>query len=187
MSSPMGNAGPARSFQSRLNRVADARAPHEANQPDVSVLPNWKRDVAAKLSVPIALLTGTLAVFAVRLGQFHINGVTMISSTPEMTMAIEAGVVILLSVIVMLMMPSKSALVKLAYLAGIAIGLVAMHNAVHTAPPVFSLFFSDQWTTEVLAATEPNSIYFRGQSIPILPELTASEAEPVKPTVLRLN
>lgn len=187
MSSPMGDAGPARSFQSRLNRVADARGPHEAEMPEVSVLPNWKREVAIKLSVPIALLSGVVAVLAVRLAQFHINGVALVSSTPEMTMATEAGVAVLLSVIVMLMMPFKSALVKIAYLTGIAIGLVTMHNAVHSVPALFSLAFSDQWTSEVIAATEPNTVYFLGESTPLIPEIAGGDKEPVKPTILRLN
>lgn len=186
MSSPMGNAGPARSFESRVNRVAGARAPHEASKQEVSVLPDWKREVLGKLSLPFAILAGAIAVFAVRLAQFHINGTALVSNTPEMTMAVEAGVVILLSVIVMLMMPSKTALVKLGYLAGITVGLVAMHNAVHNAPALFSLAFSPGWTAEVLAATEPNSLYFRGESIAVIPEIAADE-ESVMPTVLRLN
>ncbi|MGR3515418.1 MAG: hypothetical protein ACU0GG_21855 [Paracoccaceae bacterium] len=187
MSSPMGDAGPARSFESRLNRVADARAPHEANKPEVSVLPDWKQDVAHKFGLPIALVFGAMAVFAVRLAQFHINGTALVSSTPDMTMAIEAGVVILLSVIVMLMMPMQSALVKLGYLVGVGVGLVAMHNAVHMVPAVFSLAFSQGWTESVVAVTEPNSIYFLGESIVVAPELVAEDEAPVKPTVLRLD
>jgi len=186
MSSPMGDAGPARSFKSRLNRVEDVRAPHEAAKPEVSVLPDWKRDVARKLSLPFAIFAGAAAVFAVRLAQFHINGVALVSGTPEMTMAIEAGVALLLSVIVLLMMPLQSALVKIGFLAGLAIGLVAMHNAVHGAPWAFSLAFSSAWTSEVIAATEPKSLYVLGNSF-VMPENMGRETEPVKPTILRLN
>ncbi|MEO0918705.1 MAG: hypothetical protein AAFY31_17295, partial [Pseudomonadota bacterium] len=138
----MSDTGPARSFHSRVNRVADARAPHDERKPEVSVLPDWKRDVARRLSPLIALVTGMGAVLAVRIAQFHINGSALVSDDPGMTMAIEAGVALLLSVIVMLLMPFQSALTKLGYLAGIAIALVAMHNAVHTVPLVFSLLFS---------------------------------------------
>ena len=187
MSSPMGGAGPARSFQSRLNRVADARGPHDGASTKVSVLPNWKRDLLRKFSLPLAILAGALAVLAVRLGQFHINGVALVSNSPEMTMSIEAGVAVLLSVIVLLLMPFTSVLVKLGYLIGLALGLVAMHNAVHAAPGLFSLGFSPAWTTEVLAATEPNTLYVLGQSIDVIPEMPEKEPEPIKPTILRLN
>ncbi|MEO1537145.1 MAG: hypothetical protein AAFR73_05385 [Pseudomonadota bacterium] len=163
--------------------MADAHAPAQA---PVSVLPDWKKDVAAKVSVPFALLLGIVVIFFVRLAQFHINGNALITSAPDKTMAIEAGVALLLSVIVMLMMPTTSALAKLGYLVGLGIGLVFMHNAVHSMPTVFSLAFSSEWTESVVAMTEPSSVLFRGESIPIvLP--TTGEEENVKPTVLRLN
>lgn len=186
MSSPMGDTGPARSFESRLNRVADARAPYVESAPEVSVLPDWKRDVTQRLSPLTALIAGMFAVFAVRLAQYHINGTALVSSDPSLTMAVEAGVVILLSVIVMLLIPFKSAFTKLGYLAGIAIALVGMHNAVHAVPPIFSLLFSQSWTADVIAVTEPNSLYVRGDTIVLaLPE--SKNAEKTMPTVLRMN
>ena len=185
MSSPMGDTGPSRSFQSRLNRVENARGPFDANS-DVSVLPDWKRDVAAKAAAPFALVLGFCAVLAVRLGQFHINGSALISATPDQTMAIEAGIVLLFSVLFMLLMPHTRALVKVSYLAGVVVAILGMHNLVHGAKPVFSLAFSPAWSEMVVASTEPNSLLFRGQSIPLMPEIEEKK-ETVKPTILRLN
>ncbi|MEM6386528.1 MAG: hypothetical protein AAF718_09865 [Pseudomonadota bacterium] len=185
MSSPMGGTGPSRSFESRVNRVADARETDGVRK-EVSVLPDWKREVSRKLGIPIAMLFGAIAVLAVRIAQYHINGVALLSDAPDTTMAVEAGVVILLSVIVMLMMPATSAFAKLGYLVGVAICLVTMHNAVHIVPEAFSLAFSSEWSNQITAMTQPNSVLFRGESIPLLPEIAQTQ-DRTKPTVLRLN
>lgn len=186
MGSAMGDSGPTGSPDSQLDSVAGTRPPHVEARPPVSVLPDWKRDLARKFSPLTALITGMIAVLAVRFAQFHINGTALVSADPELTMAIEAGVAILLSVIVMLMMPFQAVLTKLGYLAGMAIAIVGMHNAVHAAPPVFSLLFSQEWTDQVIAATAPSSIYMRGDTI--LLALPVSESKEKKmPTVLRLN
>ena len=44
MSGP-GASGPSGSFQDRLNRVAERRAPIEAARPQVDVLPDWKQNI----------------------------------------------------------------------------------------------------------------------------------------------
>lgn len=187
MSSPMGDAGPARSFQSRLNRVERARAPYEARKPEVSVLPDWKRDLARKSGIPVAVLCGILSVLAVRIVAFHTTGTAMISPTPDLTMALEMAASIALGLLVLAILPFKGFATKIAQVAGVAVTITAMHNAVHAAPGVFSLLFSPQWTAEVTAATQPNSILLRGEVIPLTAPLEEEAEEKVMPTILRLN
>lgn len=184
MSSPMGQAGTDRSFKSRVNRVEAAGAPYEQSRAQVSVLPDWKREVAQKLELPMAFLLGAIAVFAVRLLLFHQNGTALISATPDRTMAVEASAAIVLCIVAFLVLPFRGLSSLLAHFTGVAATIVLMHNVVHGAPAVFSLAFSPTWTEEVLATTEAKSIYFRGETIPIAPP---SSAEKKMPTVLRLN
>lgn len=184
MSSPMGNAGPARSFQSRLNRVEKARAPHEAQHPEVSVLPDWKSDVFAKSGLPLAVVIGMLSALAVRAGLYHYSGKAMLTDTPDMTLAIETSAALLVSFLAFMVLPFRGLSYKLALLAGVAVTIVAMHNAVHSAPGLFSLMFSPEWTERVIAATEPKSLLIRGEVIPLMAPTDEAKA---LPTILRLN
>ena len=181
MSSPVGDTGPARSFESRLNRVEDARAPHEDGKPEVSVLPDWRRDVAANSGILVAVLIGLLAVLAVRVGLFHFTGTAMLSDTPDITLVLEAGAASILAVAVLMFFPFNGLKFKLVELAAVAVMITAMHNLVHTVPGVFSLAFSPEWTANVLAQTEPKSILLRGEVIPLTTE------EKVLPIVRRMN
>lgn len=187
MSSPIASAGPDRSFQSRLNRVAEARAPLEAGKPEIAVLPDWKRDVFSKSGIPLAILFGVLSVFIVRLGLFHYSGNALITNTPNKTLAIEVSAALILSLLLFIALPFKGISYKLAQLAGVGIMVVAMHNAVHSAPGFHSLLFSLDWTDKVIAATEPASLLVLGDVIPLVPAPVEDEVEPVMPTILRLN
>lgn len=187
MSSPMGEAGPARSFQSRLNRVERARAPSEARKPAVSVLPDWKRDLARKSGIPAAILCGMVSVLVVRVIAFHTTGNAMISSTPDLTMALETAAAIALGLLFFTFLPFRGLATKLAQIAAVAVTITAMHNAVHAAPGLFSLLFSPVWAAEVTAGTEPRSILIRGEVIPLTAPLEDEEEEKVLPTILRLD
>lgn len=186
MSSPIGSAGPDRSFQSRLNRVAKARAPFEIDTPDIAVLPDWKRDVFSKSGMPLAFLIGVVSVFVVRLGLYHYSGNAMVTETPDKTLAIEVSAALILSLLLFLSLPFKGISYKLAQLAGVAVMIVAMHNTVHGAPALYSLLFSPDWTAKVTTATDPASLWVRGEVIPLVPP-PAEEEETVMPKVLRLN
>ena len=183
MSSPAGGA-PNLRFLSRLNRVADARAPFEEGKKPVNVLPDWKRDVAARSGLPVALLVGMLAVLLVRIGEYHYIGMAMITETPNFTIVMETACATMLSFLLFLFLPFKGIRYRLAQVAGVVVAISMMHNAVHAAPSLFSLVFSPDWTARVTAATEPNTVYFRGEVIPLE---FASQEEKVLPRVLRLE
>ena len=180
MSGPM--AGPNQGFQDRLNRVAEIRAPYEAAKPEVSVLPDWKKDVAAKSGFLIAPLIGVLAVLLVRIGAFHTTGVAMVSDTPDATLAIEVGGAALISAAILLLTRYKWMTTMPVALAGIAVMAVFMHNSVHSMPSLYSLAFSTNWTEQVIEATEPKSVYFRGEVIPL-----SAPDEKKAPTIRRLG
>ena len=47
---------------------------------------------------------------------------------------------------------------------GVLAGLVGFHNLVHFYPSQFAELFSPVWVEQVVAATDPNSIIWRGVS-----------------------
>lgn len=175
-------AGPNAGFQDRLNRVAQVRAPIEAEKPEVSVLPDWKKDVADKAGFLVAILIGVVAVFLVRIGAYHMTGTALISDTPDQTLAVETGGALALSVVLLLLTRYRSLIFIPITAVGVVLMTVAMHNAVHSAPGLFSLAFSPDWTAKVTETTEPQSLYFRGEVIQLKPK-----QEKAAPTVLRLG
>ncbi len=80
------------------------------------------------------------------------------------------------------MLKFEGAEFKAAQTLGIVGMITIMHNFVHAAPTPFKMLFSDQWTEEVIAATEPKSILFRGVSFVLIEE---EESKPAIPTVRR--
>ncbi|MEM9740844.1 MAG: hypothetical protein AAF829_13365 [Pseudomonadota bacterium] len=182
MSSPMGDTGPAKTFENRVNRVADARVPSEAYKSEVSVLPDWKRELASKSGIPVSIVLGLLAVLAVRLVLYHYTGTAMLSDEPDLTMAKETGAALILAATLFLIFPFGGGLkYKLAQAIAVVVAITGMHNLVHSAPGVFSLIFSPEWTAEVVETTKPASVLFRGETTVL------SAGEKTIPTVRRLG
>lgn len=57
---------------------------------------------------------------------------------------------------------------SIAKVLGLGAGLVTFHNAVHYAPQAFETAFSPEWVAQVRAETEPQSLYWRGETIKTL-------------------
>ena len=189
MSSPP-SAGPNTGFQSRLNRVAERRAPIEAAKPEVSVLPDWRENVAGKAGMAVAVLIGLIAVILVRIGAYHVVGTAMVSDTPDFTLAIEMVAALMLAILLFRLTPYRGVKYHFANFAGVALMASMMHNAVHSVPGAFSLAFSSEWTAQVLAETEPNSLYLRGEVVPFTRKEEVAEVEEPEqklPTVRRMN
>lgn len=190
MSSPQ-SANPNAGFQDRLNRVAERRAPHEAERPEIEVLPDWKENARGPAGIAVAILVGILAVVIVRIARFHIMGVALVSDSPDMTLAIEMAASLLLSFMIFMLLPWKGIQYRFLQFAGVALMALTMHNMVHTSPGLFRLVFSPEWTDRVIAATEPSSMYVRGQSVPFAGKIKEEEEEvaeaPVKPQRIKIG
>lgn len=176
MSSPQ-SATPNAGFQDRLNRVAERRAPHEAERPEIEVLPDWKENARGPAGILAAILVGILAVVIVRIARFHVMGVALVSDSPDLTLAIEMAASLLLSFMIFLLLPWKGIQYRFLQFAGVALMALTMHNMVHSAPGLFRLAFSPEWTDRVLAETEPSSMYVRGHSVPFAGKIKEEEEE----------
>lgn len=191
MSSPQSST-PNSAFQNRLNRVAERRAPIEAERPEIDVLPDWKENASGPASYVAALLTGVVAVLAFRLVRFHFFGEALVTDSPNLTLALETAGALILSFAIFFLLPWKGIKYKFVQFGGVAVMALAMHNMVHSAPGLFSLAFSPEWTETVIASTEPSSLYVRGHSIPFVGSAgedvaEAATTEPELPRMIKLG
>lgn len=184
MSSPQ-TAMQDKSFQDRLNRVAVRRAPVEESRPEIEVLPDWKANVSGPVGLFAAIFVGIVAVLAVRIVRFHLTGAAMVGGNADMTLLIETGAALALSFGIFLLLPYRGYKYKLLQFAGVALMISTMHNFVHSAPGLFSLAFSPEWTAQVTEATEPSTLYLRGESIPFVGQ--KEEEKPVIPKIRRVG
>jgi|GEM_PF-1941020 len=191
MSSPQ-TGSPDSSFQNRLNRVAEKRAPIEAAKPEVAVLPDWKESIKHPSAIVGAALVGMLAVFVARYARYHLMGGSLAGDDADITMMIDGAIGVACSFVLFSALRFKGAEYKAAQTFGIFAMIMIMHNFVHAAPRVFNTVFSPQWTQEVIAMTEPNSILFRGATFVLYEEKVSAEAAseeeaPALPKVRRMG
>ena len=195
MSGP-GAGTPNSGFQDCINRVQERRAPIEAARPKVDVLPDWKENIRYPATLVGMALLGMFAVFVVRYVRFHLMGGTLAGNDADITMIIDAGLAgvaafVIYSAVGLTMRDANRAErgsifslnnlgdnpVKAALVVGIAIMIGTMHNMVHSAPGVFGALFSEEWAEDVVAFSEPGSIYFRGNYFTVLPQAEDTVAE----------
>ena len=200
MSGP-GTGTPDSGFKDRLNRMQERRAPIEAARPQVDVLPDWKENVRYPATLVGMAVLGMFAVFVVRYVRFHLMGGTLAGNDADITMIIDAGLAgvaafIIYSAVGLTMRDANRAErgsmfslnnlgdnpVKAALVVGIAIMIGTMHNMVHSAPGLFGALFSEEWTEDVVAFSEPGSIYFRGNYFTVLPQSEATIADDTAPS-----
>lgn len=190
MSSPQ-TGSPDASFQSRLNRVAEKRAPLEAAKPQVDVLPDWKQNVKYPAALVGSALVGMLAVFVARYVRFHLMGGSLAGEDADITMMIDGAIGAACSFLLFTALRFHGAEYKAAQTFGIFTMIVIMHNFVHAAPKTFSFIFSQEWTDEVIASTEPRSILFRGATFllsnPDEAAVAEEDAAPALPKVRRMG
>lgn len=163
MSSPPTDT-PNSGFHDRLNRVAEARAPQDAAKPHVPVIPDWKENFKYPAAIVGSALVGMLAVFVARYVRFHAMGGMLAGDDADITMMIDAGIGAACGFLLFAMLRFEGKEFKAAQTFGIFAMVMVMHNLVHMAPGVFNTLFSEAWTEDVIAYTEPNSILFRGNS-----------------------
>jgi hypothetical protein len=177
MSSPQ-TGTPDNAFQDRLNRVAEARAPIEAAKPQVSVVPDWKENTKYPGAIIGSALVGMLAVFVARYVRFQMLGGSLAGDDADITMMIDGGIGAACGFLLFAMLRFEGAGFKAAQTFGIVAMIMVMHNFVHYMPGTFSAIFSEEWTEEVIAYTEPNSILFRGVSFVVTEPADQVASEP---------
>ncbi|MGI9391487.1 MAG: hypothetical protein ACR2O1_15630 [Boseongicola sp.] len=176
MSSVQGTARPT-GFKSRLNRVEAKRAPIDAAKPDVELLPDWKANLRQPMMLSAAVIFGMVAVFLVRLARFHLMGSLPAMEIPDVTMLIDGGIAMICLFLVFRLLKGTPRKIKAAHALGVVAMVGLMHNFVHSAPGVFGLLFSKEWTAVTVAYSEPDSIYVGSKYVVFLPPDDGKAAE----------
>lgn len=113
------------------------------------------------LSIVMAFFLGLFTLFASRYARFHLlggagAGADVLADYLAMDMAMSMVVSFVIRMATNMKSPEHLAAKGL----GIGVAALCMHMAVHRAPGLFGLIFSDAWVRGVIASTQPNSILF---------------------------
>lgn len=120
---------------------------------------------------PLGLFGGMFSVVfgAMALGialylRFSLTGQAGSLDNPDLFMAQNGGVALVLAVFCGYMV--KMPMLKYAPICavGVLAGLVGYHNLVHVYPTEFAQMFSAMWVEQVVTATSPHSIIWRGET-----------------------
>jgi hypothetical protein len=120
---------------------------------------------------PSFIFCFTLGVVAYGLGQFarfKMAGLPDPATDADTAMLTNGAFGLAVLMALSLLMGKRMRSLSIAKVMGLAAGLVLFHNVVHLAPTVFERAFSPEWVAQVTASTEPQSLYWRGESITTL-------------------
>lgn len=164
-------------FQERLQRIA-AGGPNTMSQvyvgpPEtsrsarggkVSGGPDILDSVLYPMSIIGAFMVGVFAVVLTRFIRFHMMGGELTGENADIWMIFDSILAIGIVISLRSVFRSGGKALEMAKAVGVVFMLLGMHNIVHLAPGLFGSVFSPQWTSQVIAGTEPGSILFRGVS-----------------------
>lgn len=136
----------------------------KTNKKSASVLPSWRENIKYPLKIVLVFLFGMAAVFIARYTRFHMMGGSLAGDDPDLAMILDFAMAGAVTFVITSLLDTKGSEFTMAKTAGIAVMITAMHNFVHAQPTVFGKVFSPEWVEEVVYATEPNSVLFRGVS-----------------------
>lgn len=116
------------------------------------------------LSFLWAFLVGILAHVLSQLAAFHFAGLPDPTMTADKRMAVDVlfAVGMVLSFPLFFDMPGKVNM--LFKLLGVAASICLLHNLVHIFPGPFEAAFSWEWVRFITSVSEPQSLFFRGES-----------------------
>lgn len=157
------NGGPSRSrYYARNQRLAEIADRAMAQPGAVS-----RKQRPGSFSLPflpqvVALIMGAVAVTLAQYLRFTFAGPETFSGAPWLGIVADSGFAIAILFLLREMVSLSALRHPAMQCAGILIGVVAMHNAVHAAPDLFSGLLSQEWVQFVTATTERNTVGIEG-------------------------
>lgn len=130
--------------------------------------PSARREVAGNLLYPLgfvfAFLLGASAQIFGQYVRFQVMGLADAGLDPDMDMMVAGGMGMAASFVLAQLFRLRTKDFGFAQVLGVFASVCAMHNLVHLRPDLFELAFSREWVAQMIAATEPMSIVFRGMT-----------------------
>lgn len=168
-------------FNARIKRIQDPRNTYYVDPETGSFVPKRvsKKDIrsaVAKHKVDIsptffgligAVLIGALAVVGARYLRYAYLEIPSGTASVDTLMTIDFGLAAMATFLLGGVINQKSFRHMLAHGTGIVLMIVSMHNLVWQFPDQFGQVFSPAYVAEVQASTAPQTIWFRGEVIPI--------------------
>jgi hypothetical protein len=115
---------------------------------------------------PISLVAAVaLGAFSHTLGlilRFQVQGLPDLKANPDIEMTVQIILGFSISIILGYFLGLRSSTYTLLKVAGVVLGMLSMHNAVHAYPGLFKPVTSALWVNQVVTHTHPHSVYFRG-------------------------
>ena len=131
-------------------------------QSRTSARTGWLRQA---LLFPSCVLAGFTGHVLVLLADWHLSGQNPVGATADMVLARQAGIALAVTLALTLALRLGDRSMLLAKGLGVVLGLMLFHNLVHQWPAAFDQVFSPDWTAQVLAATEPQTLLIRGTAV----------------------
>jgi hypothetical protein len=150
-------------FQQRIARISQARY----GVPEQAVRQNYMENLAYPLSFIGAALIGALSVFAARYIRFQLGAGSIAGEGADTLMIMDVVAASAAGLFLKMIFRIRSQHYKSAQTVGVLAMVALMHNAVHSAPRVFSMVFSPEWVEQVQTSTEPKTAIFAGYMIPL--------------------
>lgn len=162
-----GSPGNAAEFQRRVEEYNRRQVELNAGRPTVSALPSFRENARYPARIVGAFLLGLVAVLISRYVRYHMNGGALGGEGADVSMILDGTMAAATGFALRQAFKFEAKVFLSAFNVGVTAMILLMHNLVHVAPEAFGVAFSDEWVQVVIEQTEPNSILFMGDSIPI--------------------
>lgn len=163
-------------FQARLARISQTAAqPEQRYMAKTKVKPkrksgrpvkvsDWRENIRYPGAIVGAFLLGMIMVLLLSYIRFHLGMGALAGDEAKGMMLADLALAIAGGFVIKQIFHFEAKVFQSAQMAGVFAMVAVMHNFVHWMPKPFELAFSPDWTAQVIASTEPNSLLFGGAS-----------------------
>ena len=124
------------------------------------------RNAMAPLSLILAFGIGVLAHGLALVARFHAIGLPKIKASPDVEMLTQFVLGFLLALMCAKALRLRGPSQQLARSLGVVAAVLLAHNLAHAYPEEVGRVLSPLWVADVVTATKPHSLLFRGLSFP---------------------
>lgn len=167
-------------FNARVKRIKDPRndsymdpelgirIPKRLSRKVIKTQNTHNAPKAGRMSVILTVLLGAFCLMAARYVRFNFADIPDAGTAARTLMIMDFAIAAVMVFILGGLVKHKTISHMVAQIAGIAAMLVAMHNLVWLFPAEFAQVYSQAYVDQVVAMTEPLSLFVDGQTITIL-------------------
>ena len=165
-------------FADRVNRIEKQSAASVqllfVGEDEVYAIPRGKRrprvsraelllgNFLYPLSIVAAVILGAVSHMIGQVARFHVQGLPDLKANPDIETLVQICVGLVISMVLGYAMGLGSKAFLSLKSAGVVVGILFGHNAVHLVPKFFAALTSEMWVNQVVRTTESGSLVWRG-------------------------